>query len=58
MSDVVLNNRGESMLVLPDFVVNMDRVVCAHMNHGDEKERLAVGAQHRRRRWHAARPSE
>ena len=39
MSDVVLNNRGESMLVLPDFVVNMDRVVCAHMNHGDEKER-------------------
>ena len=37
MSDVVLNNRGDSILVLPDFVVNMDRVVCAHASQGDEK---------------------
>ena len=36
MSDVVLNNRGDSILVLPDFVVNMDRVVCAHANRGEE----------------------
>ena len=40
MSDVVLNNRGDSILVLPDFVLNMDRVVCAHVNRGDESARF------------------
>ena len=36
MSDVVLNNRGDSILVLPGFVVNMNRVICAHPNRGEE----------------------